>query len=131
MNADFIRLSEFVPEYARYYDVSPQEAAYDLYEMIEALFQEYAARRGQLLPEHVFWVGGSRSSQLSVRGYELDFGGLRDYFKAWAGSTATESPLVDCFCRADDDYAIVPSRIVYSSRAFLVEWIVDAGIVVV
>lgn len=128
MSADLIRLSDFVPEYARYYEVSPQEAAHDLYEIIESLFQEYAVRQGKLLPENVFWVGGARTSQPSSKGYELDFGGLRKYFKALAGSSGAEVSLLDCFCRADSDYTSIPARIVYSSRASLFECIVRAGI---
>ncbi len=128
MSADLIRLSDFVPEYARYYEVSPQEAAHDLYEIIEALFQEYAVRQGKLLPEHVFWVGGARTSQRSRKGYELDFGGLRRYFKMLACSGEAGSSLLDCFCRADRDYTSIPARVVYSSRASIFEWIVGAGI---
>jgi hypothetical protein len=116
MSADMIRLSDIVPEYTRYYEVSPQEAAHDLYEMIEILFREYAGRQGRLLPEHVFWVGGARTSQPSSKGYELDFGGLRKYFKALAVSNGAESSLLDCFCRADSDYTSIPARVVYSSR---------------
>lgn len=128
MNADLIRLSDLVPEYARYYEVSFQEAAYDLHELIEDLFREYAVRRGKFMPEHIFWVGGAKSSKRSTKGYELDFGGLRKYFKALVESPEAGNPLLNCFCRAESDYTNIPAGVIYLSRAALVEWILAAGI---
>lgn len=37
MNADLIRLSDLVSECVRYYQITPQEAAYELHEVIEYL----------------------------------------------------------------------------------------------
>lgn len=128
MTADVIRLTDLVPEYARYYEISAQEAAHDLCEIIEDSFQEYSSRQGKLLAGHVFWVGGARTSQPSRKGYEIDFGGLRKYFKLMAVSSDSDGSLLDCFCRAENDYTSVPARIVYSTRSSLFDWLVGAGI---
>lgn len=128
MNDELIRLSDLVPEYARYHEVSTQEAAYDLNELIEELYREYAVRLGRSMPDNIFWVGGAKSSKRSSKGYELDFGGLRRYFKSLVDSPETGSPLFNCFCRAERDYASIPAGVVYFSKSALVEWILSAGI---
>lgn len=45
MSDDSMRLSDLAPMYARFYKVSPQEAAYALYELIERLYIEYGVNR--------------------------------------------------------------------------------------
>ena len=128
MNDDLIRLSDLMPEYARYYEVSFQEAAYDLHELIENLFREYYLKRGQPLPEQIWCVGGAKLSQRSNKGYELCFGGLRKYFKTLVDSPEVVSPLISCFSRTDGDYTSIPPGAVHFSKSALVEWIQAAGI---
>ncbi|WP_339410227.1 hypothetical protein [Pseudomonas sp. EA_35y_Pfl2_R5] len=128
MNDDLIRLSDLVPEYVRYHEVSIQEAAYDLHELIENLYRECAVRLGTSMPDNVFWVGGVKSSQRSKKGYELDFGGLRKFFKALVDSPEAGSPLFNCFCRAENDYTSIPAGVVYLSKSALVEWVMAAGL---
>tara|TARA_R100001244_G_scaffold130509_1_gene102716 strand:- start:8 stop:163 length:156 start_codon:yes stop_codon:yes gene_type:complete len=41
MNGDLIRLSEFVPEHARYHGIELQDAAHDLRELVKALSDHY------------------------------------------------------------------------------------------
>ncbi len=128
MNYDLIRLSDLVPEYVRYHKVSFREAAYDLHELIEDLYREYTMRRGKLMPDHICWVGGAKSSHRSAKNYELDLGDLRKYFKALVDSPAVDNPLFNCFCRSERDYTNIPAEVVYLSREALVEWILAAGI---
>lgn len=128
MNDDLIRLSDLVPEYARYYEVSFQEAAYNLHELIEQLFREYTLKRGKPLPEQIWCVGGAKSSQRSSKGYELDFGGLKNYFKALFDSHEASNPHINCFSRTDSDYTSIPPSVVHFYKAALVEWIQAADI---
>lgn len=128
MNDDQIRLSDLVAEYVRHHEVSTQEAAYDLHELIENLYRECAARLGSSMPDHVFWVGEAKSSQRSKKGYELDFGGLRKFFKALIDSPEGGSPLLNCFCRAENDYTSIPAGVVYLSKSALVEWVMASGL---
>ena len=128
MNDDLIRLSDLMPEYARCHEVSFQEAAYYLHELIESLFREYSLKRGKPLPEKIWCVGGAKFSQRPSKGYELDFGVLRKYFKALVDSPEVGSPLISCFNRTDSDYTSIPPSVVYFSKSALVEWIQAAGI---
>lgn len=128
MNSDLIRLSDLVSECVRYYQITPQEAAYELHEVIESLYREYAVRRGKMLPENLFWVGRVRSCQRSSKGYEIDFGSLRKYFSDRVDSPENVNVLLNCFCRAENDYENVPAGVIYLSKAALAEWIAAAGI---
>lgn len=128
MNDDLIRLSDFVPEYARYHEVSFLDAAYDLHELIENLFREYALVRGKPLSEKIWCVGGAKSSQRSNNGYELDFDVLRKYFKALVESPEASSQFISCFSRKESDYTKIPAGVVWFNRSALVEWIESVGI---
>lgn len=130
MNNELIRLSDLVPDYARYHNVSFHEAAYSLHELMEDLWVEYSVlRRIDQLPERLFWVGRVSSEKPSNRGYELDYDALLGYFKGLRESLpGTGSSLIKCFCNAVRDYKDIPVSAVYSSRAALGKWILDAGI---
>lgn len=128
MNDDLIRLSDLVPEYACYYELSFQEAAYDLHELIEKLFNEYAMKRGKPLPEQIWCVRGTKSALRSNKGYELDFGALQKYFKALADSPEAGNPLISCFSRTESDYTNIPPSIIHFYKSALSEWIKAAGI---
>lgn len=130
MNDELIRLSDLVPEYARYHKVSFHEAAYGLHELMEDLWAEYSVlRRIERLPEHLFWVGRVSSSKPSSSGYEVDYDVLLGYFKGMREpSPGIDNRLIKCFCNAERDYKDIPASVVYSSRAALSSWILDAGI---
>lgn len=53
MSSDVKRLSDLVPNYARYYMVSHQEAAYALHELIQELSVEYVDVREEIGRAHV------------------------------------------------------------------------------
>lgn len=130
MNDDVIRLSDLVPEYARCYKVSPQEAAYALHELIVSLYSEYHVKRAEMvIPGHIFWVGRAGNSQRSAKIYKLFFNGFTEYFNNICNSPPeTGNGLVRCYCESDSDPKDIPAGIVYLSRAALSEWILDAGI---
>ncbi|BBN52735.1 hypothetical protein TRE132_08600 [Pseudomonas chlororaphis subsp. aurantiaca] len=128
MSADLIRLSDLAPKFASYHGVGLREAAYSLQELINDVYCIRVMLRGESLPEHVFWVGGAMSPERSIKGYELDFGGLQKYFKALIDSPEIVNPLVHCFCRAERDYADIPASVVYLSKSALSEWVLTAGI---
>lgn len=128
MNDDLIRLSDFVPEYAHYHEVSILDAAYDLHKLIENLFREYVLVRGKALPEQIWCVGGAKCSQRSNNGYELDFGALRKYFKDLVESPEASSQFISCFSRTDSNYAKIPAGVVFFYRSTFAEWIDAVGI---
>lgn len=130
MNDDVIRLSDLVPEYARRYKVSPQEAAYALHELIVSLYSEYHVKRAEMvIPDHIFWVGRAGNSQRSAKIYKLFFNGFTEYFNNICNPLPeTGNGLVRCYCESDSDPKDIPAGIVYLSRAALSEWILDAGI---
>lgn len=58
MNDDVMRLSDLVPEYARYYKVSLQDAAYALHEIFVELDAHHHSRQPyKAIPDQVVWVG--------------------------------------------------------------------------
>ena len=81
MSDDFMRLCDLVPRYARFHKISPQEAAYALYELIERLYVEYGVNR--FLPNSVndvFWVGCFGGHDRSPRTHVIYFQELSKYF---------------------------------------------------
>lgn len=130
MNDDVIRLSDLVLEHARYYKVSPQEAAYALHELIVDLYSEYHVKRVEMVvPDHIFWVGRVGSSQRPTKIYKLFFDGLTEYFNSLCSPPpAADNSLVRCYCVNDSDPKDIPASIVYLSRTAFDEWILDAGI---
>lgn len=130
MNDDVIRLSDLVPEYARHYKVSPQEAAYALHELIVDLYSEYHVKREEkVFPEYIFWVGRVGCSRRAAKSYKLFFNGLIEYFNnLFNPSPDTDDGLVRCYCVSDNVPKGIPAGIVYLSRAALGEWVLDAGI---
>ncbi|MBP3860815.1 MULTISPECIES: hypothetical protein [Pseudomonas] len=130
MSDDVIRLSDLVPEYARHYKASPQEASYALHELILDLYSEYHVKREEMVvPHHIFWVGRVGGSQLSTKSYKLFFNGLIDYFNnLFSPLPEVDDGLVRCYCVSDSGAKDIPAGIVYLSRAALGKWVLDAGI---
>ncbi|MCE5364123.1 hypothetical protein [Pseudomonas anguilliseptica] len=130
MSDDVIRLSDLVPEYARHYKVSPQEAAYALHELIVGLHSEYHVKRAEMaIPNHIFWVGRVGSSQCSAKIYKIFFSGFIEYFNNLCNPPPENgNGFFRCYCESDSDPKDIPAGIVYLSRSALSEWILDAGI---
>ena len=70
MNDDLIRLSDLVPEYARYYKLNLIEAAFGLHELLDETFLVYLANNEKPPLEDLFWVGRVNSPQRSTKDFE-------------------------------------------------------------
>ncbi|MBC3957117.1 hypothetical protein [Pseudomonas triticifolii] len=129
MSDDLIRLSDLLPAYARYHALSLPEAAFGLQELIGEVCIEYMLRREDILPKQLFWVGRVVSSEVSIRGYELDEEGLLSYFEGLCNPLpGVDSNFIQCFCCSVNKRVCIPASIVYSSRETLGQWIGSAGI---
>ncbi|MEE9103078.1 hypothetical protein VXJ36_22960 [Pseudomonas nitroreducens] len=129
MSNDLIRLSEFVPEHARYHGLDTPTAAYDLAELIDALTQRHLGTTGKGIPQHVCWVGGIATSRQSNKRCKPDYKNLLDYFESWSNSSANISrDFLDCYSEAERDYVRIPAASVYFSRKSLKEWIQTANL---
>ncbi len=129
MNDDVIRLSDLVPEYARYYKVSSKEAAHDLHEVIRELHMEYSEiQKNKLSPNDIFWVGKTGSPQKSTRIYSLSFEGLGKYFDLILNPLpGLDNSLAECFCASDADFKKIPASTIYASKQSLSERMIGVG----
>ncbi|AOE87965.1 hypothetical protein [Pseudomonas sp. TCU-HL1] len=130
MNNDVMRLSDLVPEYARHYRVSPQEAAHALHELIEELYIEHGEKRGNRSSlNDIFWVGMAGFPQRSARAYSFYFELLSKYFyDSCDAPSSANNGLVNCYSRDDEQFKDIPASVIYFTRSSLNEWIIDAGI---
>ncbi|MBS6079573.1 MAG: hypothetical protein KIC49_00065 [Pseudomonas fluorescens] len=130
MNADVIRLTDLVPEYARQYKTGPKEAAYALHELFLDLYTEYHVKREEtVIPSHILWVGSAGSSKLAVKSYKLFFNGLIEYFNnLFNPLPEIDDGLVRCYCVSDSEAKDIPAGIFYLSRTSLSAWVLNAGI---
>ncbi|AZD52729.1 hypothetical protein C4K19_0923 [Pseudomonas chlororaphis subsp. aurantiaca] len=130
MSDDAVRLSELVPEYSRYYNVTPKEAAHALHELIDDLYSEHGEKRGNRLSiNEVFWVGKPDSSKRAARNYNFHFQLLSQYFQGFFASASEVSPgCVSCYSEFDERFKDVPASLVWLSRCKFSEWVLDAGI---
>jgi len=130
MNNDLMRLSDLVPEYARHYNVTPEQAAHGLHELIEELCMEYGKFQGErCLPSGIFWVGRGESPRRSVKFYILGYEELSTYFKSMFDTPlGTNNNVVYCYCAGDVEYRNIPAGVVYLSRTALYEGITNARI---
>ncbi|MBF8164578.1 hypothetical protein IVE04_25765 [Pseudomonas mendocina] len=128
MSSDVKRLSDLVPNYARYYMVSHQEAAYALHELIQELSVEYVdVREDRLSLGKVFWVGRVGESKRSARFYNLSFDGLGKYFDSFINPLSeVDNSLVGCFCASEAELKRIPASVIYFSRKALGELILSA-----
>ena len=129
MNDDVMRLSDFVPEYARYYKVSAKEAAHDLHEVIRELHMEYSEiQKNKLSPNDIFWVGKTGLPLRSTRIYNLSFEGLSKYFESIRNPIpGLDNSLVECFCASDADFKKIPASTIYASKQTLSERMLSVG----
>ncbi|HGM7926779.1 TPA: hypothetical protein ACKQKD_000498 [Pseudomonas aeruginosa] len=129
MSNDLIRLSEFVPEHARYHGLDIPTAAYDLTELIDALTRRHLGTTGKEIPQHVCWVGGVATPRQSTKRCKPDYKNLLDYFKSWSdSSTGISRDFFECYSETDRDYIRIPATSVYFSRSSLQEWIQTASL---
>lgn len=124
MSEDLIRLSELVPEHARYHGMELQSAAHDLREIIELLADYYFQSGGGELPERVCWVGRASSSSRSAKRYMIDFESLLSYFGRW---DSTGAPF-ECYSKTEQKYSEIPAGCVYFSKALMADWAAGAGL---
>ncbi len=130
MSGDVMRLSDLVPEYARYYRVGTQDAAYALHE----LFVEMDSEQGRTIPDDVMWIGrvGSSAPAYSAKVLDirvLEFSNLAKYFSDSAGlSCNSESRFVGCTYIVDGciEHKYIPPSMVYLSKPLLGKLIYDA-----
>ncbi len=123
MSDDVMRLSDLVPEYARYYKVGTQDAAYGLYE----LFVEMDSEQGRAIPDDVMWIGrvGSPALTYSAKLLDiriLDFSNLAKYFSDLAGlSGNAESSFLKCTYLVGGriEHKYIPPSMVYISKSLL------------
>lgn len=124
MNDDVMRLSDLVPEYARYYRVSLQDAAYALHELFIELSSNHQSKQPhQAIPDEVIWVGRIGNSTRSLRPYKLYFSVLTEYFNSLIGSSDESEPkFVRCLYTGEpyENKDIMPSM-VYLSKSLLGE----------
>ncbi|MDZ5738337.1 hypothetical protein [Pseudomonas asiatica] len=129
MSDDFMRLCDLVPRYARFHKISPQEAAYALYELIERLYVEYGVNR--FLPHSVndvFWVGCFGSHDRSPRTHVIYFQELSKYFyELFCSPSRGDKNKLSCYCEEAQRSIDVPDSVIYFSGSVLVEWILNAG----
>ncbi|MCI1025376.1 hypothetical protein HWD96_24455 [Pseudomonas putida] len=129
MSDDLMRLSDLTPIYARFYKVSPHEAAYALYELIERLNSEYGVNR--CIPHAVnivFWVGCLGSPKRSPRTHVIYFQELSKYFyDLFCSPHKDDKNTLSCYCEEAQQSLNVPASVVYFSRSTLYEWILKAG----
>ncbi|MHA6193114.1 hypothetical protein ACX3YG_01855 [Pseudomonas wadenswilerensis] len=130
MSDDAVRLSELVPEYSRYYKVTPKEAAYALHELIDDLYLEYGERRGNRLSiNEVLWVGRSESPERTSRKYNFYFQLLNQYFEGFFASESEAAPVcISCYSESDQRFKDIPVSLVWLSRRKFSEWVLEAGI---
>lgn len=131
MNDDVMRLSDLVPEYARYYKVDPQDAAYELHEIFVELDAHHHSKQPyKAIPDQVIWVGRVGNPARSTKVYKLYFSVLAEYFNDLISSSGNVEPkLVRCLYAGErTDSKDIPAGIVYLSRAALNQWAIDAGI---
>lgn len=130
MSDDSMRLSDLAPMYARFYKVSPQEAAYALYELIERLYIEYGVNRfSPYSINNFFWVGSVGSYKRSPRTHVIYFQELSRYFyDIFSLPQQDDKNNLDCYCEDAQQSIKVPASVVYFSRSALSEWILNAGI---
>lgn len=125
-----MRLCDLVPRYARFHKISPQEAAYALYELIERLYVEYGVNR--FIPNSindVFWVGRFGSSKRSPRAHVIYFQELSKYFyDLFFLPNKDYKNTLSCYCEEAQQSINVPDALVWFSRSALSEWILNAGI---
>lgn len=129
MNDDVMRLSDLVPEYARYYKVSLQDAAYALHEIFAELGAHHHSRQPyKAIPDQVIWVGRVGSPARSAKVYKLYFSVLAEYFNGLIGSSDNfESKVVRCLYVGErtDSKDIMPGM-VYVSKSLLGKLIGEA-----
>lgn len=120
-----MRLSDLVPEYARYYKTSLQEAAYALHELIEGLYIEHGETLEKRLSlNNIFWVEGAGSSQREVRSYSLYFQFLSKYFYDLCNSSiGIDNNLVRCYSKDAEQFKNIPASVIFFSRTALGEWL--------
>ncbi|EPN9799997.1 hypothetical protein ACT5AY_001464 [Pseudomonas aeruginosa] len=124
MSDDLIRLSEFVPEHARYHGLDIPTAAHDLTELIDALTHKHLGTTGKDIPPYVCWVGGVANPHQSTKRCKPDYKNLIDYFKSWSvAPTGNSQDFLDCYSETERDYIRIPAAIVYFSRTSLLQWI--------
>ncbi|NMX37132.1 hypothetical protein HBO34_04465 [Pseudomonas veronii] len=130
MNDDLMRLSDLVPEYARCYRVSTQEAAHALHELIEELYVEHGVNRWRPNSiNNIFWVGGAGDPKRTSRSYVLYFQLLSKYFyNIFESPLEIEKSLVNCYCEDDQQSKNIPASVIFFSKPAFGEWIFDAGI---
>lgn len=126
---DSMRLSDLAPMYARFYKVSPQEAAYALYELIERLYIEYGVNRfSPCSVNNIFWVGSVGNYKRSARTHVIYFQELSRYFyNIFCSPPRNDNSNLDCYCEDVRQSISVPASVVYFSRSALSEWILNAG----
>lgn len=130
MNDSLMRLPDLVREYARYYEVDPQDAAHALHELMKELQSECRSRGETLmLPDHIFWVGRVGSSKRSVRVYKLIFDEVVEYFNRLCDlQPELDKYVVRSYCVSDSSAQDIPAGLIYVSKIALSEWILDLGI---
>ncbi|MDD1016980.1 hypothetical protein [Pseudomonas rubra] len=130
MSDDSVRLSDLVPEYSRYYKVTPKEAAHALHELIDDLYSEHGERRGNRLSiNEIFWVGKPESSKRASKNYKFHFQLLSQYFEGFFASASEVIPAcVSCYSESDERFKDIPASLVWMSRCKFSEWAVEAGI---
>jgi len=130
MSDDSVRLSDLVPEYSRYYKVTPKEAAHALHELIDDLYSEHGERRGDRLSiNEIFWVGKPECSKRASRNYNFYFQMLSQYFEGFFASASEVIPVcISCYSESDESFKDIPASLVWLSRRKFSEWVLDAGI---
>ncbi len=122
MNDDVMRFSDLVPEYARYYKVSLQDAAYALHELFIELGSDHHSKQPyKAIPDQVIWVGRVGSPARSTKTYKLYFSVLAEYFNDLISSSFnSEAKFVRCLFVGEysDNKNIMPSM-VYLSKTLL------------
>ena len=130
MNDDVMRLSDLVPEYARYNKVTLQDAAYALHELFIALESDHHSKQPyKAIPDQIIWVGRVGSPARSAKAYKLYFSVLAEYFNDLIDSNCnSESKFVRCLYTGEhsDNKDIMPSM-VYLSKSLLGQLIYDAA----
>lgn len=129
MNDDLMRLSDLVPEYARYYELKLIEAAFGLHELLDETLLVYLANNEKPSIEDLFWAGRINSPQRSTKGYVVDEEALLKHLKNLCEpQTGIDSSFINCFCHYEYTHKNIPTNIVYFSRTALSELIIKAGL---
>ncbi|NIM32080.1 MAG: hypothetical protein GTN60_12280 [Pseudomonas stutzeri] len=125
MNDDQMRLSDLLPEYARYNKLTPQEAAHALHELFEELYIKHSETlENRLSLNSIFWVEGAKSSERKARPYRLNFQLFSKYFyDIFNSSPKIENGLINCYSEASEQFKNIPASVIYFSRTNLGEWI--------